>query len=461
MNKTTTKTFMPFLLSIAIFIQMLDSTILNTALPAIGRDLNESAINMQSTIISYVLTLAVFIPISGYAADRYGTKRVFIFSLFLFSLGSLGSALSTTLVQLDLSRVVQGLGGALMTPVARLALIKTFSKNEILRAINYAVIPALLGPILGPLVGGYLVDYVSWHWIFLINIPISFVAILFSFFYMPDYKEENPILDLKGFFIFAIASIVLSIGLEWLGHPPFNSIVFILIFAGFLFFYLYYRHALKKEQPLFSLELFKIRTFSIGIFGGLVTRLGISAIPLLIPIMLQVAYKQSAFTAGVLMAPVALAAMLTRPFVIRLFDYFGFRKILIGNTIIVGIVIMTLAIPSSDTNIYWYLPVLFFMGILNSIQFTALNTIALADLKEEQNSSGNSLLTVNQQLSIGFGVAVGISILQLVEQVLSNENPLQSFRYTFVIVGVITILSSFIFRRLEKTDGDSLKSTGE
>lgn len=459
MKPKNIKTFMPFLLSIAIFIQMLDSTVLNTALPAIGKDLNESPLKMQSTIISYVLALAVFIPISGYAADRFGTKKVFVFSLFLFSLGSLGAALSTTLIQLDLSRVVQGLGGALMTPVARLALIKTFPKNEILRAINYAVVPALLGPILGPLVGGYLADYVSWHWIFLINIPISFVGILLSVFYMPDYKEKNPVLDLKGFFIFAIASVVLSLGLEWLGHPPFNSIVFIFIFVGMLFFYLYYRHALKKEKPLFSVELFKIRTFSIGILGGLVTRLGISAIPLLVPIMLQMAYEQSAFTAGMLMAPVALAAMMTRPFVITLFNFFGFRNILMGNTVILGIIIMTLAIPNNNTNILWYIPVLFLMGILNSIQFTALNTIALADLKEEQNSSGNSLLTVNQQLSIGFGIAVGISILQLVEQSLSSQNPLQSFRYTFIIVGIITILSSFIFHKLKKSDGDSLKTT--
>ena len=208
------KKFLPLILATAIFMQMLDSTILNTSLPSIARDLNESPLNMQNTIISYVLTLALFMPVSGFLADKFGTKNVFIISLVLFSLGSLFCSLSQNLTQLVISRVIQGVGGSLMTPVGKLALIKTFDKSELLKAMNYAIIPALIGPVLGPLVGGYLVDYLSWHWIFLINIPIGVLGIVLGLKYMPNYKSPVIDFDLKGFLIFAMASLSLSISLE-------------------------------------------------------------------------------------------------------------------------------------------------------------------------------------------------------------------------------------------------------
>ena len=214
---STTKKLLPFILATAIFMQMLDSTILNTSLKSIAEELNESPLHMQNAIISYVLTLAVFMPVSGYLADKFGTKKIFIFAVALFSLGSLFCALSQNLDQLVISRVVQGLGGSLMTPVGRLALIKTFDKTEILRAMNYAIVPALIGPVLGPLVGGYFVDYFSWHWIFLINIPIGMLGIILGLRFMPDYKSDNPEFDFKGFLIFASATLALSIALEWLG----------------------------------------------------------------------------------------------------------------------------------------------------------------------------------------------------------------------------------------------------
>lgn len=201
MDTDSVKRFLPFILATAIFMQMLDSTILNTSLPAIARDLNESPLDMQNAIISYVLTLALFMPVSGFLADKFGTKNVFITSLFIFSLGSLCCSLSQNLTQLVISRVIQGVGGSLMTPVGKLALIKAFNKNELLKAINYAIIPALIGPVLGPLVGGYLVDYLSWHWIFLINIPIGVLGIILGLKYMPNYKSPVFNFDLKGFLI--------------------------------------------------------------------------------------------------------------------------------------------------------------------------------------------------------------------------------------------------------------------
>lgn len=454
------KRFMPYILATAIFMQMLDSTILNTALPAIAADLNESVLDMQSAIISYVLTLALFIPVSGYLADKFGTKKIFILALVLFSLGSLFCAMSQSLLQLDLSRIFQGLGGALMTPVARLSMIKTYPKNEIVRAMNYAIIPALIGPIIGPLIGGYLVEWVSWHWIFLINIPMGALGILFSIRYMPDYKEEKPKLDLKGFLIFGSASILLSVGLELLGHPKNTTIILVMLMAGFMMLYFYFKHAQKALKPLFPLHLFQVRTFRVGIIGNLATRVGISSIPLLIPLLIQVAYGKSASTAGWIVAPMALAAMFGKFMVVPVMNKFGYRKILRFNTGMLGILIMSLAIPGLSASILWFIPVMLLMGMLNSIQFTAMNAIAISDLRDYQNSSGNSLLTVNQQLAIGFGIAIGMSVLNLFQnQIGPGESEMHlSFRLTFITVGFLTLISAFIFRRLHFKDGDNLKS---
>lgn len=198
-NIETTKKILPLILATAIFMQMLDSTILNTSLPSIAKDLNESPLNMQNAIISYVLTLALFMPVSGFLADKFGTKKVFIISLILFSLGSLLCSLSPNLTVLVVSRVIQGIGGSLMTPVGKLALIKTFDKSELLKAMNFAIIPALIGPVLGPLIGGYMVDYLSWHWIFLINLPIGILGIVLSVKYMPNYFSKIIDFDFKGF----------------------------------------------------------------------------------------------------------------------------------------------------------------------------------------------------------------------------------------------------------------------
>lgn len=454
------KTFLPYLVAVAIFMQMLDSTILNTALPAIAEDLNESALDMQSAIISYVLTLALFIPVSGFLAVRFGTKNLFITAIVLFSLGSLFCALSTNLFQLDLARIFQGLGGAFMTPVARLTMIKTYPKNELVKAMNYAIIPALIGPILGPLIGGYLVEIMSWHWIFIINIPMGILGIILCLKYMPNYKEENPKLDLFGFLIFGSSSILLSVALEMMGHSFRVSIVLALMLVGFLMLFFYYLHASKKENPLFPLHLFQVRTFRIGIIGNLVTRLGISSVPLLIPLLVQIAYGKSASTAGWIVAPMALAAMIMKPAVVPILDKIGYRNILRFNTILLGFLICTFAIPSIGTSIYWFIPVMFFMGMLNSIQFTAMNSIAVSDLRDYQNSSGNSLITVNQQLAIGFGIAIGMAVLNFFQKnsEITGGNIHTAFRFTFIFIGLMTILSALVFRRLHHKDGDNLKS---
>lgn len=454
------KKFLPLILATSIFMQMLDSTILNTSLPSIAKDLNESPLNMQNAIISYVLTLALFMPVSGFLADKFGTRKIFILSLIIFSLGSLFCAMSQDLNELVISRVIQGLGGSLMTPVGRLALIKTFEKNELVKAMNFAIIPALIGPVLGPLVGGYMVDYLSWHWIFLINLPIGLMGILLSIKYMPDYKSTKMKFDLKGFLIFASASLLLSISLELFGNTQHTTIVLLIFILGFLMIYYYYRHALRVDNPIFPLNLFQVRTFRVGILGNLATRLGISSIPLLLPLMIQIAYGASAVISGWIVAPMALSAMLGKSFVIKILDSYGYRNTLMTNTFIIGFLIACLGIPGIESSIYWFVPIIAILGFFNSIQFTAMNTIAIADLREVHTSSGNSLLAVNQQLAVGFGIAFGLIVLKLFENnvAITTSSTHLAFRYTFFIVGFLTILSGFVFRRLHFRDGENMRS---
>ncbi|WDF58545.1 MFS transporter [Flavobacterium sp. KACC 22758] len=458
-NNEAIKKVLPIILATSIFMQMLDSTILNTSLPSIAKDLHESPLDMQNAIISYVLTLALFMPVSGFLSDKFGTKKVFIVALVLFSLGSLFCSLSQNLMHLVLARIVQGVGGSLMTPVGKLALIKTFPKKELLKAMNFAIIPALIGPVLGPLVGGYMVDYLSWHWIFLINIPFGLIGILLSLKYMPNYKSKIIDFDLKGFFIFAAASLLLSISLELFGNTVRVSPVLMILMSGFLMLYWYYHHASKDNNPIFPLNLFQVRTFRVGIVGNLATRLGISSIPLLLPMMIQIAYGQSAVVSGWIVAPMALTAMFGKSAVIGILNTFGYRKTLMVNTFIIGFLICCLAIPSIHTSIYWYVPIISILGFFNSIQFTSMNSISIADLRQYHTSSGNSLISVNQQLAIGFGIAFGLLVLKVFQGdvKLIHHEIHNAFRYTFLVVGSLTILSGLVFRRLHFKDGDNLK----
>ncbi|WP_231489760.1 MFS transporter [Pedobacter sp. Leaf170] len=454
-NQEATKKMLPVILATAIFMQMLDSTILNTSLSAVAADLNESPLNMQNAIIGYVLTLAVFMPISGFLADKFGTKKIFIFSLIIFGLGSLCCSLSTNLTQLVLSRMIQGVGGSLMTPVGKLALIRTFAKKDLLNAMNFAIIPALIGPVLGPLVGGYMVDYLSWHWIFLINVPMSILGIALSLKYMPDYRSTVIDFDLRGFLIFAAASLALSIGLELFGSEVYVTPALFVLLLGFMLMYFYYRHARSDDNPIFPLNLFKVRTFRVGILGNLVTRLGISSVPLLLPMMVQIAYNESAVVSGWMVAPMALTAMLGKSRVIKILRRFGYRSTLMINTFIIGVLICCMGLPLVSQSIYYYIPIIAILGFFNSIQFTAMNTISIADLRLYHTSSGNSLVSVNQQLAIGFGVAFGLIVLKIFQGDVKvmTEDIHDAFRKTFWVIGILTICSSFIFRRLHEKDG--------
>ena len=447
--------FLPYVLAVALFMQILDATILNTALPEMALALGESPLKMQWAVISYALTLAIFIPISGFMADKYGTRKVFLSAIVLFSIGSIFCAMSPSLDILVASRILQGIGGAMMTPVARLILVKSYPRNQLLTVMNFAVIPALIAPLVGPLVGGYLVQYASWHWIFLINVPMGILGMIIGFKLVPDLREAAGKLDWLGFGLFAIAAGLLTLAVELLSKPDKVLWGFSLVAIGISLLLMYARHARKATNPIFPLSLFDIRTFRIGITGNLFTRLGISAVPYLMPLLLQVAFKYTPSQAGWLLTPIAVGAMGIKPWVSKIIQRFSYRKVLVINTTVLGTLIILLVQLDASMPWYYIAPLLVVMGACNSMQFSAMNTITIGDLKGSQTSSGNSLMAVNQQLAVSFGIAFGAAILTVFSDRLNFEI-ISAFHATYYVLGVITIISGLSFLRLKPEDGRGL-----
>ncbi len=446
---------LPWIAAMAFFMQALDATILNTALPAIAQSLQRSPLAMQSAVISYTLTVAMLIPVSGWLADRYGTRKVFIVAVSLFTFGSLTCALSGSLGMLVISRVIQGVGGAMMMPVARLALLRAYPRSELLPVLNFVTMPGLVGPILGPLLGGLLVTYATWHWIFLINIPIGILGILYARKYMPDFTTPRRRFDLLGFLLFGFGLVLLSSGIELLGEQIVGGgVALAVLLAGVLLLLFYIWHALRHPTPLIALPMFKTRTFSVGIAGNIAARLGTGCVPFLMPLMLQVAFNYSAVLAGCMMAPTAIGSILAKSTVTRVLRGFGYRKTLVGITTIIGMLIATFALQSPGSGIVIMVVPLFLLGMAMSTQFTAMNTITLADLTDENASSGNSMLAVTQQLAIGFGVAVSAAVLRLYQSF--DGTTVQQFHATFLTMGIVTVLSGLVFMLLKTGDGRHL-----
>ncbi|MWP47061.1 DHA2 family efflux MFS transporter permease subunit [Gilliamella sp. Pas-s27] len=444
---------LPWIAAFAFFMQSLDTSILNTALPTMARDLNESPLNMQSAVISYALTLALFIPVSGFLSDKFGTRNIFVMAVSLFTLGSLLCALSNSLIFLDISRVIQGIGGSMMVPISRLVLIKSFKRSDFLAALNTATIPGLIGPVLGPVLGGYLVDVVSWHWVFFINLPIGILGVIISWKYMPNLKGQHMPFDLFGFIFIVISFISATLSVEILSQDQTYPVPLLLAIICLLFLLIYRRYARKKHNPLFPLSLFKIRTFKIGIIGNLVCRLGISGVPFLIPLLLQIGFGYSAIFAGIMLVPMAIASLCTRIFIPRILARLGYRFVLVTNTILAGVMIVLMSQLNLSTPLILISLLLFCIGGINSMQYTAMNSITLANLEKDNTSSGNSLMAVNQQLAISFGTGFGAVLLRLIS---NSTSTLHAFQLTFVILGVVTVLSSFIFAQLKKEDGQNL-----
>ena len=451
----TQNKYLPYVLAVALFMQILDATILNTSLPQMAQALGESPLKMQWAVISYALTLAIFIPISGFLADKYGTRRVFLSAIIIFCIGSLLCAAATNLGFLIGARVIQALGGAMMTPVARLILVKSYPRNQLLTVMNFAVIPALIAPLVGPLLGGYLVQYASWHWIFLINIPMGIVGFILGKNLVPALFEDTQRLDWSGFILFAAAACGLTLAVE-LGAQPGRGIYgMLLVVAALVLLAAYVWHAKRRQAPLFPLSLFSIRTFRIGIVGNLFTRLGISAVPFLLPLLLQVVFEFTPSQAGWLLAPIAVGAIGVKPFVSKIIQRYSYRKVLIYNTSLLGILIILLAQFNDPTHWPWFIPILTLMGACNSMQFSAMNTITIGDLQGAQTSSGNSLMAVNQQLAISFGIAFGAAMLNFMRERLHIDT-LTAFHLTYWLLGILTILSGLHFMRLKPSDGQGL-----
>lgn len=447
---------LPWIAAMAFFMQALDATILNTALPAIAESLNRSPLAMQSAIISYTLTVAMLIPASGWLADRFGTRRVFMLAVSLFTLGSLACALSTSLASLVLFRVLQGIGGAMMMPVARLALLRAYPRSELLPVLNFVTMPGLVGPILGPVLGGVMVTWASWHWIFLINIPIGIAGLLYARKYMPNFTTPRKRFDTGGFFLFGLSLVLFSCGMELFGEKIVASwLAFMVIVSGIALFLLYIRHARRHPTPLISLNLFKTRTFSVGIAGNIASRLGTGCVPFLMPLMLQVGFGYSALIAGCMMAPTAMGSILAKSLVTQVLRRLGYRRTLVGITLFIGIMIAQFSLQSPSMEVWLLILPLFILGMAMSTQFTAMNTITLADLTDENASGGNSVLAVTQQLSISLGVAVSAAVLRFYEGFASN-NTVEQFHYTFITMGIITLISAFTFMLLRPKDGRNL-----
>lgn len=449
--------YLPWIGATAIFMQSLDGTILNTTLPSIARDMNYSPLEMQSIIVSYTLTLAILIPLSGWLSDKYGTKVIFTWAVGVFTLGSLFCAMSTDLLTLILSRIVQAIGGSMMVPVARLAVLYAYPKDQLLKVINFMTIPGLIGLVIGPSLGGWLTEQFSWHWVFLVNLPIGLAGVLFSLKVMPNFTNKVGSFDGLGLLYFSLSLVLITLAMELssvgISH---YSLMLTLTALAIILLFIYVRHSKKTATPIVDLNLFKIRTLRIGLIGSLFTRLGVSGIPFLLPLMLQVGLGYSALKAGMLLIPSAISTIAIKPWVVPLVKKMGYRTVLISNTLILALVIFCFSFTNNDTPLIILILLMGVYGAFNSIQMAAMNTIALSDLDHETASSGNSLLAIMQQLSISFGVSVAAMVLSFYKVYFdfSQGNTIIAFKSTFISLGIITAFSSLLFSRLKKTDGN-------
>ncbi|MEK1939667.1 MAG: multidrug transporter subunit MdtD [Pseudomonas sp.] len=457
-----TARLLPWIVAIAFFMQTLDGTILNTALPAMARELLEDPLRMQSVVIAYMLTVALLIPASGWIADRFGTRRIFFGAILLFSCGSLLCAISTTLPQLVGARIVQGLGGALMMPVGRLVVLRAYPRTELVRIMSFITLPGLLGPLIGPTLGGWLVEYASWHWIFLINLPVGLIGCIAVWRVMPDLRgPQRSRFDTLGFLLFGGAMVLITIALEGLGELHLAHMrVMLLLLGGLACLAAYWLRAGQVAEPLFSPSLFRTRTFAVGILGNLFARLGSGSLPFLVPLLLQLALGYSPAQAGMSMIPLALAAMSVKPLAKTIIDRFGYRTVLTGNTLLLGGLLASLGLVSAQTPYAVLLIQLGLLGAVNSMQFTAMNTVTLIDLDDASASSGNSLLSVVVQLAISLGIASGAALLGGFTSEIGKgdiDSVLGAFQLTFLCVGVLTLLAAAIFLQLAPEDGRSAK----
>jgi len=460
-DQDAVKRYLPWVVATTLFMEQLDSTIVNTAVPAMAASLNVSPLSLKGVVASYILSLAVGIPVSGWVADRFGTRRVFAWAVVVFTLASVLCGLSVNVPMLVGARILQGMGAALMMPVGRLTIIRTYPKSELLGAMNFVIIPALIGPLLGPTIGGLIVHWLSWRDIFFVNVPVGLVALWLIHRHMPDYREQTVTpLDITGLLLFSSGTALLSWLLEVFGEHRIDGLTAFLLLALAVALLLgYAAHATRMAHPLLRLTLFRVRTFRISVLGGFLTRLGLGGMPFLLPLLYQVGLGLTSWQSGLLMMPAALAAMGMKLGAARILARYGYRRVLITNTVLIGVTVALFSGVVAGTPLWLIVVLSLAQGFFNSLQFTSMNSMAYSDIEGRDSSMASTIGSSLQQLSMSFGLACGTLVTAWYLGAVAQTDRLAvtgALHHAFLTLGAITVVSSWSFWKLRPDDGHAV-----
>ncbi|WPD77975.1 MFS transporter [Dickeya fangzhongdai] len=453
---------MALLVASAFFMEFLDGTVIATALPEMAKAFGVPAIDLNIGISAYLLTLAVLIPASGWIAERFGARNVFSLALLIFSVSSLFCGLTQTVTQFVLMRIVQGIGGAMMVPVGRLAVLRNTPKDQLIKAIATLTWPALVAPILGPPLGGFITTYASWHWIFFLNVPLGAIAIALSFWLMPNQTpDEKQPFDLMGFLSMGAAMLCLVAGLEMFSQQNLDSThALILMGAGLLALWWAVRHLRRAAAPLIRLTSLNVPTFRITMRGGFILRATISSAPFMLPLMFQVGFGLDAFHAGTLVLAVFAGNLAMKPATTPLMRRFGFKKLLMVNGILCVLSLLLCAALTPTTPQILTLLLLFWGGLSRSMQFTGISSLAFADVPAQEMSSANTLFSTSLQLANGLGVTLGALSIRtggwITDAIGIPPAAGIDFRLGFVIIALITALALWDIARLAPNAGSNV-----
>ncbi len=439
-----------WLIAAGFFMQTLDATIVNTAAPRIAHALAATPLGMRAALTSYVLTLAVCIPASTWLTDRFGTRRIYAASVLLFTLGSAACGAAQTLPQLIAARVLQGMGGALLMPIGRYVLIRLFGQRDFVAAMSLVSIPGLLGPMLGPVLGGWLSEYASWRLIFLINVPVGLAGIYLNARAMPDLRGPRRPFDTTGFALFALASGLLLAASEYAGDGILRTAVACAA-MGLALGAVFVAHVRRSPHPVSDLGLFRIRSFWIALLGSLLTRLGTSGLPFLLALYLQVGCGFSPLQAGLMMAPQALAMMMMKPLIDPVLRRFGYRRTLYANTVVVALMMVSFALPVAPRDWPVITALMFVLGLVMSLQYTAMNTLAFVDLAPEQAGHAASLTSTAQYLSMSFGIALATLLMGALLPARAQPAAYpHAFHLTALALATLCLAGAAVFMRLRR-----------
>ena len=461
MDLTRTQRYLPWIVATALFMEQLDSTIVNTGIPAMAASLGVTPLSLKAVVTSYILSLAVSIPVSGWLAERFGSRRVFLFALGLFTVSSVLCGIAPNASLLVAARVPQGIAAAMMMPVGRSAVVRSFPKSDLLRVMNFIIIPALIGPLLGPTVGGIIVHWLSWRDIFFVNVPVGIVALWLGHKYMPDYRNEQiQPLDVVGLVLFGSGAALLSWLLEVFGEHDLPALQMgVLLVLSIALLLAYGWHATQAPFPLLRLDVFMKRTFRVSVLGGFVTRLGIGGMPFLLPLLFQLGLGLPAWESGLLMMPSAAAAMFMKVMSSSLLRRFGYRQVLVVNTVLIACGIACYALIGPGSSVWAIVPIGLALGFFNSLQFSSMNTMAYADIEQADASMASTVASTLQQMSLSFGLATAslITIFYLANLPQSDHLAVtNALHHGFLTLAVITLISSLSFWALHKDDGESV-----